>query len=77
MTKRGWRGRKAFAEYAGVSPRTVSRWIKLGLPFAQVAGGNPIIHLEKADAWLEQFMVNDPSESIDLMVNDIMEDLQK
>ncbi len=72
----GWMRKKPFAEYTNVSERTVSRWLNMGLPSAKVGGGTRLIHVEKANAWLEQFMVDDPSESIDLMVNDIMEGLK-
>ncbi len=77
MMKNGWMRKKAFAEYAGVGQRTVARWLDMGLPSAKIGGGTRLIHIEKADAWLEQFMVADPSESIDSMVNEILEDLQK
>ncbi len=72
-----WMRRKQFAKYIGVSQRTVARWLDMGLPSAKIGGGTRLIHVDKADAWLEEFMVNDPSESIDLIVSDIMEDLQK
>ncbi len=72
----GWMRQNDFAKYAGVGRSTVIRWFKMGLPFAKI-GRTRLIHVDKADAWLEQFMVDDPSESIDSMVNDIMEDLQK
>ncbi len=77
MMEKRWMRKKAFAAYADVSERTVANWLNMGLPSAKVAGGTRLIHLEKADAWLEQFMVADPSESIDSMVNEILEDLQK
>ncbi len=73
--KQLWMRKKPFAIATGVSPRTVARWLNMGLPSAKI-GRTRLIHVEKANAWLEEFMVNDPSESIDLMVNDIMEDFK-
>ncbi len=57
MTNKGWMRRKAFAQYVGVGERTVARWLNMGLPSAKIGGGTRVIHIEKANAWMEQFMV--------------------
>ncbi len=76
MTQRKWMRRKDFAKYAGnVGERTVAKWIKMGLPSAKIGGGTRLIHVDQADAWLENFMVKD-SENIDAIVDDIMEGLK-
>lgn len=66
-----WMRRKAFAEYCGVGERTVARWLTMGLPSAKIAKGTRIIHVDRANAWLEQFMVKDGSTVVDEMVADI------
>ncbi len=71
----GWMRRKAFAQYVGVGERTVARWLNMGLPSAKIGGGSRLIHIERANAWMEQFMVKDESENINNMVDDIMKGL--
>jgi excisionase family DNA binding protein len=69
--------RKAFAQYVGVGERTVSRWLKMGLPSAKINGGSRLIHVEQADEWIEQFMIKDDSANVNDLVDGIMKELNQ
>lgn len=71
-----WLRKKAYANSLGVSERTISRWIAMGLPSAKVGGGARLIHVDRADAWLESFMAPDDTAAIEATVDDILRDLR-
>ncbi len=71
-----WMRKKPFAKATGVSQRTVARWLNMGLPSAKVGGGTRLIHVEKANAWLEEFMETDASENSEKLIEEIMKDFK-
>ncbi len=62
------------AAWAGVSPRTLKRWIALGLPRYQ-AGPRSKVLIRPSD--VEQFLTRQQAQKRDLdkMVNEVIEDL--
>ncbi len=62
------------AVWAGVSPRTLKRWIALGLPRYQ-AGRRSKVLIRPSD--VEQFLTRQQAQKsgLDKMVNEVIEDL--
>ncbi len=62
------------AAWAGVSPRTLKRWIALGLPRYQ-AGRRSKVLIRPSD--VEQFLTRQQAQKsgLDKMVNEVIEDL--
>jgi len=53
----GWGKIKDSAEYAGVSSRTIRRWLKMGLVHARMPGGMILISRAALDKFIGQFAV--------------------
>jgi excisionase family DNA binding protein len=51
----GWGKIKAIAEYAGVSERTIEKWLKHGLKCTRMPSGLRLIKYEWVDDYLGQF----------------------
>lgn len=66
----------AAAVWAGVSGRTMKRWIARGLPCYQaVARGKVLVKPEDIEAFLTKRQ--EPKPNLDEMVRDVMEELQR
>jgi excisionase family DNA binding protein len=68
-----WGRIKDVAMHAGVSPRTVRRWIKIGLKYSRIPGGAVLIRFSEVDAFLEQHAVNEVGKA-DRMVEEILKE---
>jgi len=55
----GWAKIKAAAAYAGVNPRTVRSWLKMGLRHVRLPSGLVLIAYDDIDAYLRQFKHRD------------------
>jgi hypothetical protein len=70
----GWGKVKSAAEYAGMSPRTVSDWLKAGLKHSRLPSGAVLIRFSDIDEYLERFTVDE--NMVDQMVDEITKDLK-
>ena len=63
------------AQWAGVSPRTMKRWISKGLPYFQ-EGPRPKVLIRQGD--IEEFLTRRQTErpALDVMVDTVMSELQ-
>ena len=52
---RGWAKPKQVAGYAGVSERTMRKWLKDGLKFSQLPTGTILVRYEWVDEYLNSF----------------------
>jgi len=70
---KGWVKAKQAAKYAGVSERTVRKWLKAGLKFSQLPSGTVLIRYE----WVDDFLASYESEENVLhdLVNEVCNDL--
>jgi predicted site-specific integrase-resolvase len=55
----GWAKIKGSSEYAGVSPRTLRRWFKMGLEHSRMPGGTILINKNSIDQFLKQYTVSE------------------
>jgi len=68
---KGWCKVKIAAVYAGVSARTIEKWINDGLKISRLPTGTRLIKYQWIDEYLESFV--DSHNKVDEMVNEIME----
>lgn len=52
---KGWAKIKPAAKYAGISPRTLSSWLKAGLNHSRLPSGTVLIAYADIDAYLKEF----------------------
>lgn len=70
--EQGWLRAKEAAVYSGVSKRTMSDWLKQGLPHSRV-GGCVLIKVEHIDNWIEKQSVE--LDAVDRIVSEIMDQI--
>jgi hypothetical protein len=58
----GWASISKAAVYAGVSPRTIRNWMKMGLKYIQVNGKTKLIRYSDIDDFLDGYSPPDPHE---------------
>jgi len=68
-----WVKVKSAASYAGVSPRTVRKWLKSGLRHSQLPSGTVLIQYSAVDEFLNHFEVQE--NEVDRAVEEIQRDL--
>ena len=73
----GWGKTTAAAEYAGVSVRTLRKWLRHGLKHSRLPSGTIWIKFSNIDAFLDQYEVesHEDSKYLNELVNDIMDEL--
>ena len=69
----GWLKVTSAAKYMDLSPKSVRRLIKTGLPVCRLPSGTILIQRIVIDEYLEQFQTN--KNEIETVVNQIMADL--
>ena len=67
----GWGKIKSASEYAGVSPRTLRKWLKRGLKHARLPSGTILIKYDAVDEFLDAF------EACDNEVDRIVQKIEK
>ena len=67
----GWGKIKESAEYGGVSPRTVRRWLKEGLLHSRMPSGTILISRTAMDDFIRQFQITE--NEADRITNEVME----
>ena len=66
----GWGKIKNVAKYAGVSERTMRKWLNEGLKYSQLTTGTILIKYSSVDEFLELHIVE--HREIDQIVNDTL-----
>ena len=70
--KDGWAKITQAAQYAGVSVRTLRKWLRMGLRHSRVPGGTVLISYKAIDEFLQKHEVQD--NEIDKIVDEVMRD---
>lgn len=71
----GWVKVKAASVYAGVSPRTLRKWLKRGLKHSRLPSGTILVKYESIDEFLAAFEACD--NEIERMVDEIEKEILK
>jgi DNA-binding transcriptional MerR regulator len=71
----GWAKIRSAAAYAGVSPRTLRKWLQQGLRHSRLPSGTIIISLAAIDEFLSSFEVE--TNKLEQIVDEIAEELMK
>jgi hypothetical protein len=67
-----WAKVKIAAEFYGVSPRTLRKWLDHGLPHSRLPSGTILIELDAGSKWLRSFEVGQKLQGI---VEEIIDEL--
>jgi predicted site-specific integrase-resolvase len=70
---KGWTKIKAASAYAGISPRTMRRWLKQGLRHARLPSGTILIQYSAIDEFLANYEAQD--NEVDQLVETIEKEL--
>ena len=68
-----WLRINSAAQYADVSPRTLRKWLKLGLKCVRLPSGTILIKASWIDDFLEDFVAE--SQSVKQVINELVESL--
>lgn len=68
-----WAKITSAAEYYGLSPRTLRKLLRDGMPHSKLPSGTILIELESGDKWLRGFRVGDRDQQI---VNEFLRGLK-
>jgi hypothetical protein len=68
---KGWTKIKAASVYAGISPRTMRKWLNQGLRHSRLPSGTIILSFDAVDEFLSSFEVQNDE------VERIVEELEK
>ena len=49
-----WKKIPSYAKHTDSSPKTVRKWIQLGMPAKRTPTGGILINIDEADEWLER-----------------------
>jgi excisionase family DNA binding protein len=71
----GWAKIKETSRYAGVSPRTLRKWLERGLKHARLPSGTILIRYTAVDEFLAAYEEQD--NEIDRMVEEISKEVLK
>jgi hypothetical protein len=71
----GWAKIKPASVYAGVSPRTMRKWLKGGLKHSRLPSGTIIIGFDAIDEFLSSFEVQ--NNKLDQIVEEITKEVFK
>ncbi|MFH1933691.1 MAG: helix-turn-helix domain-containing protein [Pseudomonadota bacterium] len=66
----GWGKVKAAAAYAGVSERTIRRYLKIGLEYSRMPGGTILISKKAIDGFIRQFTTEE--NEAEKIVNEVL-----
>ena len=69
--QQGWEKIVTIAKYVDKKPRTISGWLKMGLPYSKVPGGSVLIKFSDVDEFLNKYKHN--TNEIEAMVKDLMQ----
>ena len=61
------------AAYAGISPRTLRSWLKMGLLYSKMPTGAILIKFKNIDDFIDKFKVD--QNEVDELVNQVMREL--
>ena len=70
-----WKKPTEFADYMGMSRRTIWRWMEMGLPYAKI-GGTRLISIEQADAWINDHVQRDDNDRFSAIVEELTGNLK-
>jgi predicted site-specific integrase-resolvase len=70
---KGWGKIKAASAYAGVSPRTMRKWLKQGLRHSRLPSGTIIISFDAIDEFLSSFEVQ--NDEVDQIIEEITKEV--
>ena len=71
----GWFRVKQAAQYCGISERTLSEWLRMGLRRAKV-GGCVLIKREWLDEFIEKSEVESEAARVDKIVNEMLSEFE-
>ena len=64
---------KGYAEHIDYSPRTVRKFLADGMPHLRLPSGRILIPVERADKWLDQFLVDGSEDQ--KIIDELLENL--
>ena len=70
----GWAKVNKTATHIGMSPRSVRKLLRQGLPYSRLPSGVILISLDQADEYIKKFQV--VNDELDSVVNDVIKSIK-